>query len=80
MNITDGRLASAVSAGTTSSGLATWLDLIPNEIGKLATLVGIALSVVLIIMHLKKMNHDSKEAYLKQELLQAQIDVIRMEK
>lgn len=80
MNVTDGRLASTVSAGTTGSGLATWLDLIPNEIGKLATLVGIALSVVLIIMHLKKMNHDSKEAYLKQELLQAQIDVIRMEK
>ena len=80
MNVTDGRLASTASAWTTGSGLATWLDLIPNEIGKLATLVGIALSVVLIIMHLKKMNHDSKEAYLKQELLQAQIDVIRMEK
>jgi len=32
--------------------LGTILDLIPNEIGKLATLVGILLSIVLIYAHI----------------------------
>lgn len=48
------KIASAVSAATTGTGLGTLLDLIPNEIGKLATLVGIVLSSVLIYTHWRK--------------------------
>lgn len=48
------KIASTVSAATTTTGLGTFLDLIPNEIGKLATLVGIVLSLVLIYTHWRK--------------------------
>lgn len=48
------KVASAVSTLTTGTGLGTFLDLIPNDIGKLATLVGIVLSSVLIYTHWRK--------------------------
>ncbi|MGL5284387.1 MAG: hypothetical protein ACRC8W_22015 [Plesiomonas shigelloides] len=87
MNLTDGRLGAAVGAGTSGSGIATWLEMIPNEIGKLATLVGIILSLVLIVMHVRKMRQDARdgeireqeaearrrEAGLREELLRVQI-------
>jgi hypothetical protein len=43
------KAASAVSVTTTTTGVATWLDWIPNDIGKLATLIGGVLSIVLIV-------------------------------
>ena len=63
----------AVAGGTLTTGVATWLNLIPNEIGKLATLVGIVLSLVLIVMHIRKMRHDSAESELRRELLRLKI-------
>lgn len=45
------KVATGVVAGTTSTGVGTWLDWIPNDIGKLASLVGILLSLVLIAVH-----------------------------
>lgn len=48
------KVASAVSTVTTGTGLGTFLDVIPNDIGKLATLVGIVLSSVLIYTHWRK--------------------------
>lgn len=45
------KIASTVSAATTTTGIGTCLEWIPNEIGKLATLVGIVLSLVLIYTH-----------------------------
>lgn len=75
MNLTDTRIGSGVAIGTMSSGTATWLNLIPDEIGKLGTLAGIILSVTLIVMYIRKIRQESKENALKIELLQ-----IRMEK
>lgn len=46
------KAAIVVSAGTTGSGVGMILDLIPDGIGKLATLVGVVLSIVLIRVHL----------------------------
>jgi hypothetical protein len=48
------RIASAVASLTTGTGVGTILDLIPDDIGKLATLVGIVLSTVLIYTHWRK--------------------------
>jgi hypothetical protein len=45
------KVATAISAGTISSGLGTFLDLIPSDIGKLATLLGVVLTVILIRSH-----------------------------
>lgn len=42
------KIGTTVAAATSTSGLGTFLDLIPNDIGKLATLLGIVLSIVLI--------------------------------
>jgi hypothetical protein len=48
------RVAGSVAAATTGTGLGTILDLIPENIGKLATLIGIVLSLVLIYTHWRK--------------------------
>lgn len=75
--MTDPKVGYIVGTSTTTSGLGTWLDLIPNDIGKLATLVGILLSMVLIVMHLRKMVLDARESRLREELLRAQIEQVR---
>jgi hypothetical protein len=48
---TNAKTAIAVSAATTSTGLGAWLDVIPDDIGKLATLAGAVLSIVLVYTH-----------------------------
>lgn len=48
------KVAGVVSAATTTTGLSTVFELIPDDIGKLATVIGIILSAVLIYTHLKK--------------------------
>ena len=67
---TDPRLAYPVSAATTATG--TFFDMIPSDIGKLATLVGIALSIVLIYTHLRKGRIEYKKIQLEMELLRMQ--------
>ena len=47
------KFAAAVSAATTTTGAGTIFDWIPDDIGKLATLVGLLLSILLIRVHLK---------------------------
>lgn len=46
------KTAAGVSTITTGTGVGTMLDWIPNDIGKLATLVGIILSLLLIYVHI----------------------------
>lgn len=46
------KVAAAVASVTTGTGAGTILDFIPDDIGKLATLVGLVLSVILIRTHL----------------------------
>lgn len=46
------KIAATVSAMTTGTGAGTFLDWIPNDIGKLATVIGIILSIILIRVHL----------------------------
>ncbi len=48
------KIAATVATGTTASGLSSLLEIIPDDIGKLATVVGIALSLVLIYFHIRK--------------------------
>lgn len=62
------KTGTAVSTATTGSGLGTLLDLIPNDIGKLATLVGILLSIVLIYAHILAV----RKTRIEIEILRAQ--------
>jgi len=49
------RVATGVATVTTGSGIfTTYLEMIPSDIGKIATLMGAALSLVIIITSLHK--------------------------
>lgn len=66
--VNDPITAKVVAASTISSGAMSMLDLIPDNIGKLATLIGIILSVVLILVHLgniKKLRLEAKKLELE---------------
>lgn len=60
------KVGAAVSTATAGSGLGTLLDLIPNDIGKLATLLGIILTVLLIYVHVVQLR--MKRAQEKREI------------
>ena len=65
--------AAVVSTWTMGSGIATILDLIPDNIGKLASVVGIILSVVLIFMHVILGRKRSKKLELEIKIMQAEL-------
>ena len=52
--VNDIKVAWTTVVGTIASGMGIALEMIPNDIGKLATLVGIILSSVLIYTHFRK--------------------------
>jgi len=68
------KVAAAVSTVTTGSGLATFLNIIPSDIGKLATLTGIILSVILIITHSIKSYRDGKKHKVEMEILEKRLE------
>jgi hypothetical protein len=61
--------AVVVAMSTTGTGMGTIFDVIPDDIGKLATLVGIILSSVLIYTHSRRMVMDSKKDKLQLDIL-----------
>jgi hypothetical protein len=65
--IADGRVGAAVAVSTGATGTGTWLEMIPENIGRLGTLVGIVLSLVLIVVHLRKMRLDAIDAKYRAE-------------
>jgi len=67
---TDTKTAAAVGSITTSTGVGTILEWIPNDIGKLATLVGVILSAVLIFTHIRKGNIEYRKIKLEIKLLE----------
>jgi hypothetical protein len=72
--VTDPRTASAVSGGTVASGLGTWTDAIPNDIGKVATLIGAILSLIMIYVSLKKNAREAAEFEIKLHILTIERD------
>lgn len=68
--IQDTKTALTVATGTTGVGVSSWLDWIPDDIGKLATLVGIALSLVLIYVQLRKGRLERQKLKIELEVLQ----------
>lgn len=69
------KTAVVTASGTAASGLAQFLGLIPDEIGKLATLLGICLTIVM----LGYWRTQSKKAQIELELLILQRDKLRGE-
>lgn len=54
----DARTGTITAASTVGTGMGTVLDLIPNDIGKLATVVGIVLSALLIYAQVIKIQRE----------------------
>lgn len=49
------KVAATVATATTGSGIfTTYLEMIPSDIGKIATLMGAALSLVIIVTSIRK--------------------------
>ncbi len=67
---TDIKTAATVATGTTGTGLGTILDLIPSDIGKLATVIGIILSSVLIFTHIRKGAIEYRKTKLEIKILE----------
>jgi hypothetical protein len=61
------KIASGVSAATTGAGL--WVEWIPDDIGKIATLVGIILSCVLIYTHIRRGRIEYEKTQLEISIL-----------
>ena len=67
--VTNTKTGAAVATTTTTTGLGTFLDWIPSDIGKLATLVGILLSLTLIYVHVAREMRDRRREALELALL-----------
>lgn len=62
--IADGRVAGAVAGTTATLGAGKtwgWLEFIPDDVGKLATLIGVVLTFVLIIVQLNKLYWETQK-------------------
>lgn len=62
-----------VATSTIGVSMSNILNLIPNEIGKLGALCGILLSLVLIVVHLRKSAMESKLTDAQLKLTEAQL-------
>lgn len=70
------KTAATTSGLTVSTGVSTYLDLIPSNIGWIAALIGATLSAVLIVTAIRREIRESKQHELKDveiQLLRAQL-------
>jgi len=71
--------ASATLAGATfASGLSTVVGLIPQDIGKLASFVGLILTLIMINYWRKKQTNESIQSRLDTELKMIEIEKARL--
>lgn len=75
--LTDVKTAWATTAATVSTGAATAVQQIPDGIGKVGTLVGIVLSVVLIYTHVKGAFTNHRKSKLDIEKAQLEIAALK---
>lgn len=71
----DVKVAATVAMGAMGTGLSMFLALIPNDIGKLASLAAIVLTLVLVRNHLrngKKLDLENEKLRLEVRKLEAQ--------
>lgn len=63
----DPKTAAVVATTTTGTGISTIFDLIPGDIGKLATLIGMILSIILIYSHILSVKKTKLEITILKE-------------
>lgn len=67
---TNVKVGAATAATTTTTGAATFFDLVPDDIGKLASCFGIVLTSILIVTHLRKGRLDYEKTKLEIAIMQ----------
>ena len=72
------KLAASTSLATATTGTVTWLEWIPADIGKLATLTGLILSTILIYTHIKKAQRE-KELHIA-EMAKTELEIELLQK
>ena len=68
--LTDVKAAAAVAVTTAGTSVSQVLEWIPDDIGKLGTLVGIVLSTVLIYSHLRRTSVTCRKTNIEIEILE----------
>ena len=68
---------SAVAITTTLSGIVTIFDIIPDDIGKLATLLGIVLTTVLIYTRIRHSRIEYENVQLKNENIHLENELLK---
>lgn len=71
------KASGAVGTGTMGSGVATMMEWIPADIGKLATLIGAVLSLVLIVYWTQRIITDYRKNKLDLERDRLEIDKMK---
>jgi len=71
--LTDTKAAIVVTGTSATTGTATFLDLIPDDIGKLATMISMALGLVLIVSHGIKMVREHRIGKIEFQLKERQL-------
>ena len=68
------KVAATVATTTTGSGIfTTYLEMIPSDIGKIATLMGAALSLVIIIISIHKHTMFTKRHKIEMKLKEKEL-------
>lgn len=71
--LTDPRASAATVGATVGSGWANWFDLANHNVTLIATWVGVALSLLMIIMHIRKDRRETQEHRLRMLKLEQEI-------
>ena len=70
---TDTKVATTTAVITTSTGLSSFLEYIPNDIGKLGTIVGFTATIIFTYIQIRKYLLERKDKLLDHQLKQQQI-------
>lgn len=79
MSQTLAKASGAIATGTTGSGVATMMEWIPADIGKLATLIGAILSLVLIVYWTQRIIADYRKNKLDRERDRLELEKVKRE-
>lgn len=77
---TEPKIAAVTATTTTASGIATWNELIPIDVGLVGAIAGALLSIVLIITHVLKNKRDAEKHKLELEILKQRLNEKRKRK
>lgn len=75
--VADPRVGAGVAGGTGLMGILTRMGITPELMGVVATFVGIVLSVVLIVVYLRKMHNDNVDARFRNEKSRLEIEQLK---